>query len=156
MARWRWWCAVVVISSAWLIPGASAAKQEASSAEGTITSVDLNRSDPTLTLQLSTGKSLTLLLGRIGAWNNLTVDSRVRLRYTNQKGVFTIESIEITNPVQTATGDTATATSAPAPAVSPASKEKKTENTSASSSTTAEATSQTSRDEPAEKKKKTP
>lgn len=157
MSRWNWCCTIALVSaSLGLAHVTSAVEQEASSAEGTITLVDLNRSDPTLTLQLPTGQSLTMLLGRIGAWNSLTVGSGVKLRYTHQKGVYTIESIEITNPAQAAAGDAAMVMSAPPPAVSPGSEEKKAEKPSTTSGTTDATTSPVFQGEPVKKKGKDP
>ena len=115
MARWRWWCTMALVSGVWLTRVASAADQEVLFAEGTLTSVDLNQDKPTVTLRLSTGPPLTLRLGRIGAWESLNVGAEVKLRYTKQGGVYTVESMQITRPVQAAASARTGASPSPSP-----------------------------------------
>ena len=115
MAHWRWWCTMALVSGLWLARVASAADQEVPFAEGTLTSVDLNQDHPSITLRLSTGQPLILRLGRIGAWESLKVGGVVKLRYTEQGGVYTVESMQLVRPVQAAASATPGASPSPAP-----------------------------------------
>ena len=115
MARWRWWCTMGLVSGLWLTRVASAADQAVLFAEGTLTSVDLNQDDPTITLRLSTGKPMTLRLGRIGAWESLKVGGAVKLRYTEQGGVYTVESMQLVHPIQAAASASPGASPSPSP-----------------------------------------
>ena len=115
MARWRWWCTMALVSGVWLTRVASAADQDVPFAEGTLTSVDLNQGDPTITLRLSTGQPMTLRLGRIGAWESLKVGGADKLRYTEQGGVYTVESMQLVRPVQAAASASPGASPSPSP-----------------------------------------
>ena len=99
MARWGWYCAMALVSDLWFVRVASAADQEALFAEGTLTSVDLSQKDPAITLRRSSGNPLILQLGRFGEWGSLKVGTEVKLRYTEQGGAYTVESMQITRPV---------------------------------------------------------
>ena len=115
MAHWRWWCTMALVSGLWLTRVASAADQAVLFAEGTLTSVDLNQGDPTITLRLSTGHPLTLRLGRIGAWESLKVGGAVKLRYTEQGGVYTVESMQVVQPIQAVASASPGASPSPSP-----------------------------------------
>ena len=115
MTRWRWWCAMALVSGLWVARVASAADQDVLFAEGTLTSVDLNQGDPTITLRLSTGQPMTLRLGRIGAWESLKVGGADKLRYTEQGGVYTVESMQNVHPIQAAASASPGASPSPSP-----------------------------------------
>ena len=115
MTRWSWWCAMALVSGLWVARVASAADQEALFTEGTLTSVDLTQDPPSITLRRSTGQPLILQLGRIGAWESLKVGAAVKLRYTEQGGVSTVESMQIVPPVQAAASAPPAASPSPSP-----------------------------------------
>ena len=115
MIRWRWWCAMALVSGLWVARVASAADQAGLFAEGTLTSVDLTQDPPTITLRRSTGSPLILRLGWIGAWESLEVGAAVKLRYTEHGGVSTVESMQIAPPVQAAARARPAASPSPSP-----------------------------------------
>ena len=102
MSRWRWCCTIALVGGLWLTRVASAADQEALFTEGTLTSVDLNQEHPSIALSRSTGTPLVLQLGHLGEWKSLDVGVQVKLRYTEQNGVYTVESMQIIHPGQAA------------------------------------------------------
>ena len=115
MTRWRWWCAMALVSGLWVARVASAADQDVLFAEGTLTSVDLSQDPPTITLRRSAGQPLILRLGRMGAWESLKVGAEVKLRYTEQGGVSTVESMQIVRPVHAAASASPAASPSPSP-----------------------------------------
>ena len=151
MARWRWWCAMVLVSGCWLACVASAADREALFAEGTLTSVDLSQEHPTITLRRSAGPPLILRLGRIGAWEGLEVGAEVKLRYTEQGGTYTIESMEIVRPVEAAASASPGASPSPVPSLPTV-----VEQPSAPSQAGREKPQETTQETTQEKKKKKP